>query len=351
MLGAASRDEIAEFVSAVVERALADRSESGAPLVAFACALWHEETVALKPDYRAAAVQSYKAETHHADFFNKAEEAREEINQWVSKATKDLMTSILPPDSVDSNTALVLATAIYFKGRWSMPFANKDTETRRFQRLDGSPVRTIFMDGQGNHAVAEYDGFKVLKLAYHPYRLPHWQDKYLGGRDRNAMQQDSEERSRFSMCVFLPDDHDGLPSLVDEMASCPSFLWDHMLSKRVMVGELWLPKFKLSFSSRINDILKAMGIKAAFGEGTADLSDMLEARAGIVLEHVFHKAVIEVNQLGTETAASTACMVALKCCRYPVDFVADHPFAFFVVEEVTGVVFFMAHILDPTKSA
>ena len=74
MLGAASRDEIAEFVSAVVERALADRSESGAPLVAFACALWHEETVALKPDYRAAAaaVQSYKAETHHADFFNKA---------------------------------------------------------------------------------------------------------------------------------------------------------------------------------------------------------------------------------------------------------------------------------------
>ena len=56
MLGAASRDEIAEFVSAVVERALADRSESGAPLVAFACALWHEKTMALKPAYRTAAL-------------------------------------------------------------------------------------------------------------------------------------------------------------------------------------------------------------------------------------------------------------------------------------------------------
>ena len=70
VLGASSRDEIAEFVSAVVERALADHSESGAPLVAFACALWHEKTMALKPAYRTAAVQSYKAETHAADFVN-----------------------------------------------------------------------------------------------------------------------------------------------------------------------------------------------------------------------------------------------------------------------------------------
>ena len=57
-LGVASRDEIAEFVSAVVERALADCSESGAPLIAFACALWHEKTMALKPAYSAPAVES-----------------------------------------------------------------------------------------------------------------------------------------------------------------------------------------------------------------------------------------------------------------------------------------------------
>ena len=57
VLGAASRDEIAEFVSAVVERALATRSKSSAPIVAFACALWHEKAVALKPAYRTAAVR------------------------------------------------------------------------------------------------------------------------------------------------------------------------------------------------------------------------------------------------------------------------------------------------------
>ncbi|CAD6245754.1 unnamed protein product [Miscanthus lutarioriparius] len=297
-LGAASLDEIAEFVSAVVERALADHSES--------------EDVTLKPAYTAAAVESYKAETHAADFMNKGEEAREKINRWVSKATKNLITSILPKGSVRSDTALVLANAIYFKGSWSIPFAEEDTKIRRFQRLDGSHVRTPFMRSWKDHAVAEYKGF--------------------------------------SMCVFLPDAHDGLPNLMDMMASRPNFLWDHMPRERIEVDELRLPKFKLSFSSRINGVLKAMGIKAAFEEGTADLSDMLEGGADLVLEHVFHKAVIEVNEEGTEAAASTACTMVDYCLYSPVNFVADHPFAFFVVEEVSGVVVFMGHVLNPTKS-
>jgi serine protease inhibitor len=36
-----------------------------------ACRLWHYETVALKPDYRAAAVEVDNAETRTADFRNK----------------------------------------------------------------------------------------------------------------------------------------------------------------------------------------------------------------------------------------------------------------------------------------
>lgn len=73
LLGAASRDELAVFARDVAECALADQSGShgGGPLVAFACRLWHEKTVALKPAYRAVAVESYKAETRSADFLEK----------------------------------------------------------------------------------------------------------------------------------------------------------------------------------------------------------------------------------------------------------------------------------------
>jgi hypothetical protein len=72
VLGARSLDELAEFVRDVAARALADLSGSGGgPLVAFACGVWHDEKVKLKPDYCAAAVEVYNAETRAVDFRKK----------------------------------------------------------------------------------------------------------------------------------------------------------------------------------------------------------------------------------------------------------------------------------------
>lgn len=63
VLGAGSREDLAEFVRVVAERALADDSASGGPHVAFACGVFHDRTRTLKPAFRNAAVESYKAET------------------------------------------------------------------------------------------------------------------------------------------------------------------------------------------------------------------------------------------------------------------------------------------------
>lgn len=122
-----------------------------------------------------------------------------------------------------------------------------------------------------------------------------------------------------------------------------------MPKRRVKVGELLLPKFKLSFSSRMNTTLQAMGLEAVFSVSMADLSNMLEEESGVFMGHVFHKAVIEVNE---EAAASTACvLVKGKTPSFGrMDFIADHPFVFCMVEEVSGAVVFMGHVLDPTRS-
>ncbi|GJN11775.1 hypothetical protein PR202_ga29996 [Eleusine coracana subsp. coracana] len=347
LLGAASRDELAKIARTVADRALADdgssSSEEGGLHITFASGIWHDKTVALKPAYRAAAVESYKAVTCSADFKEEAEGAREEINKWVSEATNNLITSILPRGSVNSSTRLVLANVIYFNGTWSEPFAKKQTRARSFYRLDGSSVDTPFMRTGRDQFVARHDGFKVLKMTYR-----------MSQHLKPSSGADDDETPRLSMCVFLPDARDGLPWLMDTMQSDPaSFLRDYLPQRRISLVEFLLPKFKLSFSSRIDGVLRDMGIKAAFDAHEADLSDMCEGGASLAVEKVFHKAVLEVNEEGTVAAASTA-FILRKLRRVlndvPVDFIADHPFAFFVVDEVSGAVIFAGQVLDPATS-
>jgi serpin B len=49
------------------------------------------------------------------------------------------------------------------------------------------------------------------------------------------------------MCIFLPDARDGLPNLVDMIASRPGFLHEHLPMRMIDVKEFQLPKFKLAF--------------------------------------------------------------------------------------------------------
>jgi serpin B len=69
------------------------------------------------------------------------------------------------------------------------------------------------------------------------------------------------------------------------------------------------------------------------------------------LDEVFHKAIVEVNEEGTETAACTAMSRRVKqCARRSLEFIADHTFVFYIMEEVSGAVVFAGHDLDPRSS-
>ncbi|CAO2152431.1 unnamed protein product [Urochloa humidicola] len=344
-LGTRSRDELAARVAAVVARALADQSCSGGPAVTFASALWHDATFAVSPGFRDATAKSFNAETRSVDFRNEPEEAADEINSWVAEATNNLINSILSPSSLRPDTSLVFTNAIYFKGKWVEPFDKAKTTTDKFYRLDGRAPDACFMRSHSSQFITVRDGLKVLRLPYQstPPAAP-----------------DAPPPPWYSMYVFLPDVRDGLPELVEKITSVPSY-WRHNLPyTRVLVGEFRLPKFKISFGTSLTRVLQdGMGIRAAFDATQANLSDMgamTEESAGgvpVFAGEVFHRAVVEVNEEGTEAAAATG-MVFMPTGPWwspprVVDFVADHPFVFFVVEEVSGAIMFVGHVLDPTN--
>ncbi|XP_044318455.1 putative serpin-Z8 [Triticum aestivum] len=302
VLGAPSRAALDEFLSTVAEDALEDHSEPGGPRVAFACGVWTDLTCPLKPAYRHAAASAYKADASTVDFRDNPEAARGQINAWVAQATRNLIGSVLGLGTITPYTRVVLGNAVYFKGKWEDPFDKEATANKLSHRLDGRTVDVPFMHRRRRQFIAVHKGFKVLKLRY---QMAQRQGRHI---DRN-------KRTQFSMCIFLPDALDGLPSLVDAIASQPGFLHKHLPKRKLGVREFRVPKFKLSFHSSVVTILKKLGLQLPFSD-QADLSDMVERDESdlpLVLSDVIHKAVIEVNEEGTIAAAVSMRYADIEC--------------------------------------
>ncbi|XP_044947687.1 putative serpin-Z8 [Hordeum vulgare subsp. vulgare] len=290
VLGARSRRELEDSVERLLDGSL--DPDGGGPTVAFACGVWSDLTRPLKPAFRDAVVGRYKAEASSVDFRNDPEQATAQINAWAAASTRNLIDSAVPRGAVHRSTDLVLANAIYFRGKWEVPFYKSSTKNRPFYRLDGAAVDVPFMTNHRKyyHYMAVHDGFKVFKLPY---------------------ESSTTYTQRHCMCIFLPDARDGLAGLLDKITSSSpgGFLREHLPTRRVNVDQVLVPRFELSFRSSVTAVLKELGLRLPFSK-RADLSEMLED--GSVL------------------------------------FVADHPFAYFIIEEESHAILFAGHVVDPS---
>jgi serpin B len=89
----------------------------------------------------------------------------------------------------------------------------------------------------------------------------------------------------------------------------------------------------------------------AFSQSEADFTN-INSNGGLYISKVKHKTFIEVNEEGTEAAASTSVGVSLTAVGpTAVEFHADHPFLFFITEEDTGAILFMGQLSDPTTES
>jgi serpin B len=113
---------------------------------------------------------------------------------------------------------------------------------------------------------------------------------------------------------------------------------------------VWLPKFKFETTLPLTDTLKAMGMEVAFDPSRADLTGIAE-QGGLFISSVLHKAMIDVNEHGTEAAAATMIAVGATAAEPepPAEVHVDRPFLFMIHDRETDSVLFMGRVMDPRE--
>lgn len=244
----------------------------------------------------------------------------EEINNWISGKTNGKIDRMI--DSIDPQMVMFLINAIYFKGEWVSEFDGKMTSKSVFHLSNGSEVMVDMMYVKEIFNYYSGEDFQAVRLPY--------------------------GRNKITMYVFLPPEDTALESFIEDMDQAQL----ENSIRRLEPGEIIirLPRFKLEYekggAKRLNNALTNMGMRIAFTP-EADFNGMTSTDpARIWIGYVDHKAVIEVNEKGTEAAAVTVgAMITSMPNVY--SFTVNRPFFFVIRDDRSGSMLFMGKIVNP----
>lgn len=304
----------------------ADINKRGAPyILKLANRLYGEKTYNFLPEFLASTQKMYGAELASVDFQHTSEDARKMINEWVKGQTEGKIPELLVAGVVDNMTKLVLVNAIYFKGNWQEKFMKEATTDAPF-RLNKKDT-------------------KIVKMMYQKKKFPYGYIQDLKCRVLELPYQGEE----LSMVILLPDDIEdestGLKKIEKQLTLEKLREWTKPENLDLIEINVSLPRFKLEESYNLNSHLARLGIEDLFNS-KADLSGMSGAR-DLFISKVVHKSFVEVNEEGTEAAAATA-GIATFCMLMPEEnFVADHPFIFFIRHNPSTNILFLGRLSSP----
>lgn len=244
--------------------------------IAFANSLWVEQRILLDDDFVQRLRAVYLSEVANLDFTNPDTAAT--INHWVAEKTQEKIKELVTQDQIRAAT-LVLITAIYFKGIWTKQFDLEQTEELTFTLPDGTLKSHPMMFQSGQYFYYEQEKFQAVSLPY-------------GNRN-------------ISMYIFLPKLSSSIAEFQTLLTTENWRIWMSHFYK--MEGDITLPRFKVEYGKKLKDALIALGMGEAFSSH-ANFEGM--GAGDLIISDVIHKAVIEVNEEGSEAAAATAVVMS-----------------------------------------
>ena len=285
--------------------------------LSLANSIWYRQGIELKPEFMARSTNYFQAKTGALDFASP--QSAKIINHWAEENTHGRIKDIAQWP-MNPLTRVILANAIYFKGRWAHEFDKRATTDRTFTPHDGTQIQVPMMQQHGHFDYFQAQEFQAMRLPF------------AGGR--------------LQMYLLRPDNGSDMKKL---LVGFDGSVWQNNILPQFQdrEGMVALPRFKLNYNVILNEPLEALGMKHAFSSD-ADFSAMSAEK--LFLSEVKQKSFVEVNEEGTEAAAvTTATLRTMAVMRpgKPFEMILDRPFFFVIGDKTTHSILFMGIVSNP----
>ncbi len=297
------------------------KSAPGGILLYSANAIWSPEPIQLLEPFQTIMERAYGVNSVMTPNPGDSREYHIQINEWIAKETNNRITEAirfedLPPGGL----SLSLVSASYMNGQWRAQFPRQRTETAPFTTASGETVEVPTMHMDDFLEYGEKENCQVLEMSY--------------------------QNSVMAMILVLPKEPDGLPALEKELTQIEVNAW--LPKMQPVMAIVSLPRFRFTSDLHLGNVLGKMGMPTAFSD-KADFKNMMSID-GLQLKLAKHCSWVDVNEEGTEAASATVMGIGMPgMVDESVDFIADHPFLFFIQDRKSGLIHYVGRVLDPLQ--
>jgi len=290
------------------------------PSLSSANRLFVRKNLDLVASFLSETQQYYNSIAEKVDFAGSPAGTQAQINDWVKARTHDKIPKLLN-EPLDALTAVFLVNAVHFKDKWRYPFESEHTFPGTFHISGQESVKCDMM-----------------------MLVENTENIRLGNSDELDCQLvELPYEGEFSMLIILPFVAEKLPDVEKKVTG--AVIREEMKNLHAGLGpEIYLPRFKIEFETSLKEALEKMGGSSLFDQ-RANLTGMIDA-CDVAVSDVIHKAVIEVNEEGTEAAGATG--VGIMALSLPPQIRVDHPFLFAIVHRPTATPIFFGRLSKPS---
>ena len=285
-------------------------------------ALWAADDIEFDPGFLDRNDQFLDTQIATLDFTEPANVST--INDSINASTGGAIPSIVP--AIDPQTIACLISGIYFKGSWQEEFDTSQTLDEPFHLANGSEKQIPMMRRTDGYPYYAGDQFQAVSLPY--------------------------GEGQMGMYIFLPNPDTDLNTFLDRLNVEDWESWMSQFFPREV--SLVVPKFKLEYSVELRSALEQLAMGIAFDEDRADFSRMTTSSVPVFISYLTHRAVVEVNEEGTEAATGSLIVFDAEATTAaaesvpPIPFIVNRPFFLAIRDNQTGTVLFMGIVMDPT---